>query len=105
MSRRELVEWILILLIIIAWWPRVFLGYDPLWYHILIYYLAPVVLILIFVRRFRAMQEGFDYSERMMKAQRPTQTLDSGLSDQKQQSPPSSPLPFMAPPEEDDDSD
>ncbi len=103
MSRRELVEWILIVLIIIAWWPRIFLGYDPLWYHILIYYLAPLVLILVFVRRFRAMQEGFEYSEQMMKAQRPTQLLDPDSSDAKQQSPPSSPLPFMAPPEEDDD--
>jgi len=103
MSRRELVEWILILLIIVAWWPRVFLGYDPLWYHILIYYLTPVVLILIFVRRFRAMQKGFEYSERMMKAQRPTQPLDSDLSDAEHNSPPSSSIPFMAPPEEDDD--
>ncbi len=103
MSRRELVEWIVILLIIIAWWPRVFLGYDPLWYHVLIYYITPVVLILIFLRRFRAMQEGFEYSERMMKAQRPTQPLDSDLSDVKHKSPPGSSLPFIAPPEEDDD--
>ena len=103
MSRRELVEWFLILLIIIGWWPRIFLGYDPLWYHILIYYVAPLVLVVVLLRRFRAMQEGFEYSERMMKGQRPVQPLDSDASDGKQQSPPGSALPFVAPPEEDDD--
>ncbi len=105
MSRRELAEWLLILLIIIGWWPRIFLGYDPLWYHILIYYLAPVVLVVILLRRFRAMQAGFEYSERMMKGQRLTQPPDTKPGEKQQPSSPSAPLPFMGPPEEDNDRD
>lgn len=69
MSRKELIEWIVILVIIVAWWPRIFLNYDPLWYHILIYYVSPVVLFLIFLNRHRKMQAGFDYSEAMIEGQ------------------------------------
>jgi len=28
MERRELIEWILIIAIIVAWWPWIFLGYS-----------------------------------------------------------------------------
>ncbi|MFO7947026.1 MAG: hypothetical protein R6V19_09435 [Armatimonadota bacterium] len=69
MSRRELVEWIVILVIIVAWWPRIFLGYDPLWYHALVYWVSPVILIVIFLQRFRRMQAGFEHSERMIDEQ------------------------------------
>ncbi len=69
MSRRELIEWIAILVIIVAWWPRIFLGYDPLWYHALVYWVSPVILFVIFLHRFRRMQAGFEHSEQMIKEQ------------------------------------
>lgn len=66
MERRELVEWIVIIAIIVAWWPRIFLGFDAAWYYALIYYVSPVVLILIFVGRYRKMQAGLEYSQKVM---------------------------------------
>lgn len=66
MERRELIEWIVIIAIIVAWWPRIFLGFDPPWYHALIYYVSPLVLIIIFVGRLRKMQEGLAYSQKVM---------------------------------------
>ncbi|HCU33902.1 MAG TPA: hypothetical protein DGT21_00230 [Armatimonadetes bacterium] len=76
MSRTELVEWIVIIGTIVAWWPRIFLGYDPLWYHILIYYVSLPVLVIILVRRFRANEAGFRVSEEMLKAQRGGRPVD-----------------------------
>ncbi|MFP3904738.1 MAG: hypothetical protein ACLFWB_10900 [Armatimonadota bacterium] len=69
MSRRELVEWIAILVIIVAWWPRIFFGYDPLWYHALVYWVSPIILFVIFLHRFRRMQAGFKHSEEMIEQQ------------------------------------
>jgi len=68
MERKELVEWIVILAIIVAWWPHVFLHFDQLWYHVLIYYVSPLALVYIFVRRLRRMQEGFEYSQKVVDA-------------------------------------
>ena len=78
MSRTALVEWIAIIGIIVAWWPRIFLGYDPLWYHILIYYFSLPILAIILVRRFRANEAGFRVSEDMLKAQRGGRPVDIG---------------------------
>ncbi|MGC9320013.1 MAG: hypothetical protein ACP5KN_18420 [Armatimonadota bacterium] len=69
MDRGELIEWIIILAIIVAWWPHLFLGYDVGWYHALIYYISPIVLAVILVRRYRRMQEGFEYSRKIVDAQ------------------------------------
>ncbi|NLO04876.1 MAG: hypothetical protein GX131_03495 [candidate division WS1 bacterium] len=69
MERNELIEWLLIIASIIAWWPRIFLGYDPLWYHVLIYYVTPLLLVVILFRRYRRMQEGFEYSRKIVDAQ------------------------------------
>ncbi|NPV46424.1 MAG: hypothetical protein HPY69_05680 [Armatimonadetes bacterium] len=79
MSRDEIIEWAVILLSVVLWWPRLFLGYDPLWYHLLIYYAVPVALIVIFVRRFRRMRAGLEYSEKVVQSQRygqPPPSLD-----------------------------
>jgi hypothetical protein len=70
MARDELVEWIIIILSVVLWWPRLFLGYDPLWYHVTIYYLVPIALVAIFVRRYRRMKAGLEYSEKVVQSQR-----------------------------------
>ncbi|MEA3402193.1 MAG: hypothetical protein U9R79_13230 [Armatimonadota bacterium] len=69
MERGELIEWIIIIAIIVAWWPHLFLGFDVGWYHALIYYVSPIVLAVILVRRYRRMQEGFEYSRKIVDAQ------------------------------------
>lgn len=71
MERNELIEWIIIILCVIAWWPLIFLGFNPLWYHILIYYGTPLVLIVIFFRRYKRMKAGLEYSEQAAKSQVP----------------------------------
>ncbi len=75
------------LALIVAWWPRIFVGYDPAWYHILLFYVSPIVLIFIAVRRFRDMQEGFKHSERMIKGQHLMQPPDPAAK----QGPPATP--------------
>ena len=55
MSRREKVEWAIIILGIVAWWPKIFLresdfSHHPL-YNALCYLVIPLVLAFIFVRR------------------------------------------------------
>ncbi len=102
MSRRELIEWVVMLLMIVAWWPRIFLGYDPLWYHILVYYVSPVILVLITVRRIRANQEGFRYSERMMQGLEKPDVSGSEAGESGPQ-PPRPQLPFAPPSRNDDD--
>ena len=70
MARDELVEWIIIILSVVLWWPRLFLGYDPLWYHVLSSYAVPIALVVILVRRIRRMKAGLDYSEKVVQSQR-----------------------------------
>ncbi len=69
MERAEVIEWIVIIGAILAWWPRIFMGYNPLWYHVLIYYVTPLLLALIFVRRLRRMEQGLEYSRKIVDAQ------------------------------------
>jgi len=69
MQRAELWEWIILILCIILWWPRIFWGFDALLYHILIYYLVPVALLIIFIRRYVRMKEGLKYSEEAARKQ------------------------------------
>lgn len=73
MERNELIEWIIIILCVIAWWPLIFLGFNPRWYHILIYYVTPLILVAITVRRYRRMKAGLEYSEQAAKSQMPGQ--------------------------------
>jgi uncharacterized protein (DUF983 family) len=79
MDRTELIEWIIIIVSILAWWPYILIrggmvawGY-PLWYHVLIHYVVPLILVLIFVRRYRRMKAGLDYSQQVVDTQRPGQ--------------------------------
>lgn len=78
MERNELIEWIVMILCVIAWWPLIFLNFNPLWYHLLLYYGTPIVLVIIFIRRHRRMKAGLAYSEQVAKSQIP------GRPDEKQ---------------------
>lgn len=70
MERDELIEWIIIILCIAAWWPL--LGhFNPAWYRAMLCIVEPIVLIAIAVRRFRRMKEGLEYSEQVVKSQVP----------------------------------
>lgn len=67
MNRTELIEWIVMIASVVLWWPRIFMGYDPLWYHLLIYVGVPVALVVIFFRRFARMKAGLKFSEDSLK--------------------------------------
>jgi len=71
MHRSELIEWIIIIACIVGWWPRIFWGYNPGWYHLLVYYLVPATLVVISLRRFARMRAGLQYSEDALKHQPP----------------------------------
>lgn len=76
MDRDELIEWAIIIGCIVLWWPYILIrgGYVawgyPMWYHLLIHYAVPVVLALLFVRRYRRMKEGLEYSRKVVDGQR-----------------------------------
>lgn len=69
MERSEIIEWALIILVIVAWWPWIFLGYDAGWYFILTHYVSPIVLAIILWRRYRRVQKGFAFSRKIVDAQ------------------------------------
>jgi len=71
MHRTELIEWIIIIASIVLWWPRIFMGYDAVWYHLLIYYAVPVALLVICFRRYGRMKAGLKFSEDSLKGQPP----------------------------------
>lgn len=78
MSRSELVEWVIMILCIVLWWPIIFAREGSIWfslvssapYLMLARYGVPVVLVAIFVRRYRRMKAGLEYSEGVVRAQR-----------------------------------
>lgn len=69
MERYEIIEWALIILVIIGWWPWIFLGYHATWYYVLTHFASPILLAVILWRRYRRVQEGFEYSRRIVDAQ------------------------------------
>lgn len=71
MERSELIEWVVIILCIVAWWPLVFLNFGPSWYRLLLYGGEPVAMLIILVRRFRRMKAGLEYSEQVARSQVP----------------------------------
>ena len=75
-ERKELMRWVgtgfaLLSLVLTV---LVFLGYDAGWYHVTIFYLIPIVLLIIFLRRYARMKAGFQYSEEVVKQQDPKQS-------------------------------
>lgn len=70
MERKELIEWIIIIAVIVASWPWI-LGpvvgvYTPSWYGPVYGVVSLAALIVIFVRRLRRMEKGLEYSQKVM---------------------------------------
>ncbi len=70
MDRSELAEWIVMLLVIVMWWPPLLFGWGPDWYRYPLYVVSIVTLSYILARRWRRMQEGLRHSQQMLDAQR-----------------------------------
>jgi hypothetical protein len=70
MTRAEWTEWIVMIAIILLWWPVLFWGWMPDYYRYGLTVVSAGALITIFVRRLRRMNQGFSESERMMAAKR-----------------------------------
>ncbi len=69
MRTDELVEQIVMIAILVGFLVHMFTGYSPDWLRILLYYVSPVALVVIFYRRYRRMQEGFEFSRKMVDSQ------------------------------------
>lgn len=69
MRRDELIEQIIMIAVLVGFLVHIFTGYDPRWFHVLLYYVSPIALAVILVRRYRRMQEGFEYSRKIVDAQ------------------------------------
>jgi hypothetical protein len=100
MTRSELLEWIAMLLIIVLWWPVLFMSWSPDWYRWSLTLVSAIVLTVIFVRRLRQVNEGFAMSESMMRARIEAEELArGGKPDLDEKTPPdvSVQLPFTPP--------
>ena len=69
MSRGELAEWLLMIGVIVSWWPLIFLGWSPVAYRVGLYAGSGVILAVILVRRVLRLQEGLLYSRRIIQQQ------------------------------------
>lgn len=69
MRRDELIEQIIMIAVLVGFLVHIFTGYDPRWLHIALYYVSPIALAIILVRRYRRMREGFEYSRQIVDAQ------------------------------------
>ncbi len=69
MRRDELIEQGIMIAILAGFLVHIFAGFTPEWLRIALYYVSPVVLLVIFYRRYKRMQEGFEYSKNIVDAQ------------------------------------
>ncbi|MCX7598662.1 MAG: hypothetical protein N2512_07305 [Armatimonadetes bacterium] len=69
MSRAEMIEGVAMLVIIVAWWPAIFLGWDAAWYRIPLYAVSLATVLVVFVRRLRRLHEALGYSRRLIEQQ------------------------------------
>ena len=88
MSREELIEAIIMIGIIVAFWPMLLLEAIPPRIRYVFYGVAGVLVLIIFIRRLGRIRAGLKYSRQMRDLQEQAQTGDR-------------PMPFMPP----DDSD
>lgn len=96
MERREIVEQAAMIGIILAWLVRIFTGFHAIWFHALIYYAAPVVLVWIMVVRWRRMHEGFEFSRRIVDQQH--RLTGANVLGEHRSPGPQPPYPGMIPP-------
>ncbi len=88
MSREELIEAIIMIGIIVAFWPMLLLEAIPLHVRYLFYGVAGVLVVIIFIRRLARVRAGLKYSRQMRDLQEQPQTGGQ-------------PMPFMSPDESD----
>lgn len=69
MHKDELVEQIVMIAILAGFLVHIFTGFSPEWLRIALYYVSPVALLVIFYRRYKRMQEGFEFSRKIVDAQ------------------------------------
>lgn len=100
MRKDELIEQIIMIAVLVGFLVHIFTGFDPPWFHALLYYVSPVALAVILVRRYRRMQEGFDYSRKIVDAQH--QVTGANVVGRDAQPPrgPQSPYPGVALPDQ-----
>ena len=79
MPRAELIEWVVMLGIIVGWWPMVFLGWGPAYYRFPLYVASLIALAIIFIRRLRRVHTGLKESERMKRGASPKSEADKKL--------------------------
>jgi len=65
----ELIEWLAMIGVIVAWWPLIFLGWFHPAYRYSLYIGSAAILAIILVRRVLRLQEGFRYSRRIVEMQ------------------------------------
>lgn len=73
MPRDELLEWIGLIVVIVAWWPVALFGWSPLWYKLTLYIFSTGVVGVILVRRIGKVRANLRYSREIMEAQRRAQ--------------------------------
>ncbi|MBD3293107.1 MAG: hypothetical protein GF393_09295 [Armatimonadia bacterium] len=100
MRRDELIEQIIMIAVLVGFLYHIFTGYDPRWFHVLLYYVSPVALAVIFVRRYRRMQEGFEYSRKIVDAQHQATGANVVGRDPQQPQGPQSPYPGVVLPDQ-----
>ena len=100
MRRDELVEQIIMIAVLAGFLFHIFTGYDPQWLHVLLYYVSPVALAVILVRRYRRMQEGFEYSRKIVDSQHQATGANVVGRDPQQSQGPQSPYPGVVLPDQ-----
>ena len=106
MSKTELVEWIIMILIIVLWWPVVFMGWGPASYQYPLSIVSFATLIAILRNRLKRLNQGFQVSEEMMAARYKAEEMARGGKpslDEKKPPDVSGQPPFMPPPTPPDD--
>ena len=90
MPRDELIEAIVMIAIIIAFWPMLLLEAIPPRVRYLFYGVAGVLVVIIFIRRLGRIRAGLKYSRKMRDLQEQIKTGGQ-------------PMPFMPPDDSDND--
>jgi hypothetical protein len=68
-TRGELVEALVIIIVIIAWWPLIFLNFHAIVYRVALYVGSFVALGIILYRRWHRLDEGFRHSQKIVDQQ------------------------------------
>ena len=70
MTRGEWLESLLPIVVILMFWPLIFLGWFPLWYQIVLYVFAAAALTWSIWRRVKRHREDLRYAKQIMESQK-----------------------------------